>query len=67
MDILRGITGLIAYALDLDPASPEATAERRAICQACPYRDGKRCSQCGCYIQPKTSLRTEICPRNRWL
>ncbi len=41
---------------------------RRAICAACPfYRiEDRHCSQCGCFIEWKTRMRTQHCPDSLW-
>ena len=39
---------------------------RRELCEACPFKMGKRCTICTCYIKQKTRLSTESCPKNKW-
>lgn len=45
--------------------------ERRAICQVCPEMQtmsyGEVCGLCGCRLQAKLRLPTEICPNELWL
>jgi len=47
---------------------PEILASRQAKCDVCPHLNGKRCSLCKCFLQPKLKLATERCPDNppRW-
>lgn len=40
--------------------------ERRRICQDCPYRNGKRCTTCGCFIAAKTALADSKCDIGAW-
>ena len=42
--------------------------ERLRICAACPeiMPDGKRCSQCGCALKAKASLRVWNCDLGKW-
>lgn len=35
-------------------------------CGACELRDGKSCSECGCYLPVKTAMRSEHCPKGKW-
>lgn len=46
--------------------STETLEQRRAICDACEYRDAGVCTVCTCNISAKTSLATERCPRGYW-
>jgi hypothetical protein len=41
---------------------------RMDICRSCQYfsRSDVRCRHCGCYLEPKTSLRASKCPVNKW-
>ena len=53
-------------------ATPDARAERMAICEACSNflaSDGvlgARCAVCGCFLQAKAALITEDCPEEKW-
>jgi len=51
-------------------ASEELVAERRSICNSCPYSKTKLftqvCTECGCHIKTKTLLISESCPLNKW-
>jgi hypothetical protein len=44
--------------------------ERRYICNKCPEQQntimGKRCNQCGCFINLKTQIDFESCPLDKW-
>ena len=40
---------------------------RLSICSTCQYLNKiKQCTRCGCFVNLKTSLTTEICPENKW-
>jgi hypothetical protein len=39
---------------------------RKAVCAECPYRDGKRCTACGCLLAAKQALASETCPAEAW-
>jgi hypothetical protein len=43
---------------------------RRDICSECPSAKEigsiKYCSECGCIIRWKTSLRKQVCPLKKW-
>lgn len=49
-------------------APPEEVAKRREICDSCEFflKDRQRCAKCGCFTQPKTSLRSQSCPLKKW-
>jgi len=42
---------------------------RMEKCNECIFlvKETKTCSQCGCFVEPKTSLKTEKCPKDFWL
>lgn len=56
VSIVKGIT----YAL-LD-INGDIAAERRAVCNACPFKKGPNCSKCGCIINAKIRVPHEQCP-----
>jgi len=41
---------------------------RMDICRSCQYfsRSDIRCRHCGCFLEPKTSLRASKCPVDKW-
>lgn len=47
-------------------ATSELTAFRRSICDGCEYKESLRCKACGCFIEAKTKLVTESCPKGAW-
>jgi hypothetical protein len=49
-------------------ASPEAQADRKAICISCPMLDAARdrCNSCGCRLDLKRSWASESCPDGKW-
>lgn len=55
--------------LDRDKyVTPSVKAVRLSICLNCPVylRMTKRCEDCGCFVNLKTALITEACPRGKW-
>ena len=50
-------------------ASEEVIEERRAICASCnKYRSfTNTCSECGCVIALKTTVKIFECPLKKWL
>lgn len=44
--------------------------DRRKMCETCPFKKkgtlGHYCSKCGCYIKPKTAIKSESCPIGKW-
>lgn len=58
---------------DDNAPTPSAAREfRTACCNACPLRDGRECSECGCYLDQtvlnrgKIRWRSEACPLGKW-
>lgn len=45
----------------------ETYAQRVATCSVCELRNGERCGECGCSIEPKAKLAGEQCPVRKWL
>jgi hypothetical protein len=39
---------------------------RLAVCSGCEFKDSLRCRACGCFLNLKTGLVSEICPKGRW-
>lgn len=44
----------------------QSLADRLSACDACEYRDGYCCSECGCYLPVKAKWMSSTCPKNRW-
>ena len=47
-------------------ASDEEINRREVICAGCEYKNGNRCSKCGCWYEVKITLLTEKCPEKKW-
>lgn len=49
-------------------ASVELADSRLAICERCIYfePEARQCSECTCFVDVKTQLRRESCPRDQW-
>ena len=40
---------------------------RLEMCHSCPsLKQGKLCGECGCVVEWKTKLATEVCPLGKW-
>jgi len=69
---LHGFISLIKYSLRIGYADKKVIRIRRKICKKCPMImlgldfSTDSCSECGCYILPKTALRNETCPIDKW-
>lgn len=70
----RGVQMLKA-ALPAPSATPEVTAQRRAICAGCDQRQVRKmpvvgefavCGACGCPIDRKTARADSQCPLKKW-
>lgn len=48
-------------------ADESTTNLRRAQCAMCDFRAGDQCSICTCFIDAKTALNSEQCPKRYWL
>lgn len=46
----------------------ENAKKRLEICKLCFFYDGNnyRCSKCGCFMIPKTKLKSSSCPIQKW-
>jgi hypothetical protein len=66
MRILRFIKAMTIFILWGKIVDEYILKSRRELCDACPFKEGKRCSICTCYIKQKTRLSTESCPKNKW-
>lgn len=45
----------------------ENKQKRIDICNTCPFKLNNTCTLCGCDINTKTSIKSEICPDGKWL
>jgi len=58
---------LIAFVADgCHTVSREQYEQRLAICDACEFRKGARCQQCGCNMALKARGRAFTCPEEKW-
>lgn len=39
---------------------------RLDVCNKCDYRDGKRCTVCGCFVDIKAKMSSQHCPEGLW-
>ena len=37
------------------------------ICNSCEYKDGARCTQCGCVLEWKVPFAVGECPLGKWI
>lgn len=47
-------------------ANKKTRARRLAECESCPLLDGRTCKGCGCNVDWKTRMATEVCPVGKW-
>jgi hypothetical protein len=47
---------------------PKFAIDRMEICKTCDeFEDNSKvCGNCGCYLEPKTLVKNEHCPLNKW-
>jgi len=64
--VLVGAIGIIKSTAGVGIACPNDITSRRSVCDNCEIREGKKCGSCGCYIEQKTRLASEKCPKNYW-
>lgn len=47
--------------------SEEVYQERMNICMGCEFfREDKRCTKCGCFMEAKTRFKKTFCPIHKW-
>lgn len=39
---------------------------RMSYCRECPFKKGRRCGKCGCFLTIKTKSLNASCPENKW-
>ena len=49
------------------PAIEALFVKRMEICRPCEYRQGPRCSKCGCFLMAKCRSPYSKCPIKKWL
>jgi hypothetical protein len=49
-------------------ASDEVQQQRMDICKGCEYyhEEQVRCTECGCFLEDKTSYSAAVCPVRKW-
>ncbi|WP_220095323.1 DUF6171 family protein [Schleiferilactobacillus shenzhenensis] len=64
------INASVADQLALEPAanrvSDTVRAARLAVCRQCPFYQHGTCTECGCYVAFRASLKNKACPRHAW-
>jgi len=50
----------------MERSEKELVQQRMDICKTCPWFNGRRCRQCGCFMALKTTLRQAKCPIDKW-
>ena len=54
-------------ALEVGNIVPAAVRDARlAVCTQCPFFQNGTCTQCGCYVRFRASLKNKHCPLNHW-
>ena len=65
-DTIRSLTNAVKD-MALGREAPSILREERArICGICPFKQEKRCTQCGCFIYTKVALLSSECPIGKW-
>lgn len=76
--IIHGVIGLTKATVGIEIVSPETLKKRKEICKNCPniykeyskllQKEVQRCKICKCYINSKTSIKSEKCDDkpSRW-
>lgn len=73
--VIRGAVGLTKAFLGVGLADDVTIASRRDICRSCEHSEKKqtpegvkvrKCNLCLCFIGPKTKLKAEKCPADKW-
>lgn len=65
-DTIRSLTNAVKDKA-MGREAPQILREERArICDVCPFKQGKRCTQCGCFIKTKVALLSSECPIGKW-
>jgi hypothetical protein len=65
--ISMGVVGLTKAVLQIDSADRDVVNKRRLICKNCEELNKNFfCGKCGCLIAAKTTIKSEICPKNKW-
>lgn len=63
-NLAKALTDFVADGLTT--VSAEEYAERLAICDECPERQGNHCVKCGCRLSLKARGRAFQCPLEKW-
>jgi len=50
----------------LAKVSPEQLEARLQVCSLCEQRKDTRCTVCGCFMDPKSGMRSADCPLGKW-
>jgi hypothetical protein len=66
MRAIRFIIALFKFILWGEEVTSDEKQARLEICGSCELRMGKRCGECGCYLEKKASWSSESCPENKW-
>jgi hypothetical protein len=67
----KGAAKIVQATIGAGLAADSVIEDRRVICRACPASvkvlgGVSKCEECGCFIGPKTRLKSERCPRGKW-
>lgn len=63
MKYLNFIKGYLYYFLGINKQLRE---ERMDMCNNCQSNKKGRCMSCGCFLNAKTSIKSQHCPKNLW-
>lgn len=64
MSLIKAIIGAMLN----KKVTPAQKQQRLSICNTCPhlYTPTRQCSQCLCFVDAKTEIKTEHCPLYKW-
>lgn len=63
-NFMKEVTKFVSDGCSL--VSKEQYQERLTICNTCPFREGKKCTKCGCAIHLKAKGKAFNCPEGKW-
>ena len=63
MKYINFIKGYLYHFLGINT---KLSNERKEFCNNCSFNINNKCSACGCWIDAKTRLKTQKCPKNIW-
>ena len=66
MRIIGFLKALVKYFIHGHRVDFKDYVFRLRVCNECPYRKDWKCDLCGCYLDKKSKMSTEDCPKKNW-